>query len=381
MHETSPLLEFASSQPLSLGVEIEIQLLNQETLDLFPISPKILALVGENHPKIKAEIFQSMLELNTGICLNAHQVRDDLRDSINVVEKVCRSLGARIASSGSHPFAQYAHRKIFPAARYRDLIDRNQWIARRLMIFGLHVHVGMRSGEHAIQMNNALLHYLPILLSLSSSSPFWNGEDTELASSRITLFEALPTGGHPCQVGSWKEFSDLYYKLLKSEAVRSPKDIWWDIRPSPSFGTLEIRICDGLPTLEETVAITALIHSLSILIDRQIISGRLFRPPPDWIMRENKWRASRWGMEASFILNEFGETRDLRLILNDLLAELQGIIEENGYQREVAFIQDLMTTGTSHQRQRRFRDEVSSDLKALTDYLAREFEARTPLPK
>lgn len=379
MNDTFPLLEFAPSQPLSLGVEIEIQLLNKETLDLFPISPQILGIVGENHPKIKAEIFQSMLELNTGICQNVHQVRDDLRESINLVEKVCRSLGARIASSGSHPFAQYAHRKIFPAARYQELIDRNQWIARRLMIFGLHVHVGMRSGEHAIQMNNALLHYLPILLSLSSSSPFWNGEDTELASSRITLFEAIPTGGHPCQVGSWREFSDLYYKLLKSEAVRSPKDIWWDIRPSPSFGTLEVRICDGLPTLEETVAITALIHCLSILIDRQIISGRLFRAPPDWIMRENKWRASRWGMEANFILNESGDTRNLRLMLSDLMIELQSIVEENGYQREFAFIQDLTNSGTSHQRQRRFVTQVNSDLKALTDYLAREFEARVPL--
>lgn len=375
-------LIFSHSEPLTLGVEIEIQLLDRETLDLKPISPQILAQ-AERRPelrdKIKAEIFQSMLEINTGICRDAHEVSVDLESSIKWLETQARDLGLRLATAGTHPFANYRDRIIYPAERYQNLIDRNQWIARRLMIFGLHVHVGMRDGEHAIQMNNALLHYVPLLLALSASSPFWRGEDTELASSRITFFEALPTGGHPCQVASWREFSELYAKLLRSQSIRSPKDIWWDLRPSPSFGTLEIRVCDGLPTLEEIVALTALIHSLCFFIDGQISKGRRFAPPPDWILRENKWRASRWGLEASLIVDGDGNCAPLKDHLNAVLSEVSSFGETRKYKDEFALIEELARRGGGYLRQREWIAKNGRDLNGLTDFIAREFEARRPL--
>lgn len=373
------VLKFANSQALTLGVEVEIQLLNNETLDLYPISPKILEICGNKTDKIKAEIFQSMLEVNTGICKNAHEVKKDLNTSVDFLKDICRDLNVRLASSGTHPFALYNERILYPAQRYLDLIDRNQWIARRLMIFGVHIHIGMRNGEHAIQMNNALIHYLPMLLALSASSPYWHGEDTELASSRITFFEALPTGGHPCQVNSWDEYVNLYQKLLKSESIRSPKDIWWDIRLSPSFGTVEIRICDGLATIAETCAITALVHALSIYIDQQIQGGRRFAPPPDWIMRENKWRASRWGIDSKLIINDQGDTANLKKMVRDLIGELKPIIQEEQYENEIQLIEEILNKGPSYIRQRQFAQTAGRTLKDITDFISQEFEANKPL--
>jgi carboxylate-amine ligase len=372
-------LIFAPSEPLTLGVEVEIQILDEQTLDLKPMSPTILNEFQGDKSKLKAELFQSMLEINTGICRDAHDVRRDLAATTEEVKTLCERLGLRIASSGTHPFANYSKRIIYPAERYRELIDRNQWIARRLVIFGLHVHIGMRDGDHAILMNNALLHYLPLLLALSASSPFWHGEDTELASSRITFFEALPTGGHPCAVSSWEDFLRIYNNLLKSGAIRSPKDIWWDIRPSPSFGTLEIRICDGPATLAETTALTALIHALAIHIDKQIADGRRFLPPPDWILRENKWRASRHGLEASQIVTGEGDTQSLRDVLATLFQELNPIADECGYLTHFRFLESLFERGASYERQRRIARETNGDLLKVVDLNCREFNAGHPL--
>jgi carboxylate-amine ligase len=359
-------------------VEVEIQLLDENTFDLKPSSLAILPSFDGN-PRVKAELFQSMLEINTGICRNAHEVHLDLSGTFSEVQDRCRALGIRIASAGTHPFARYHDRVLFPASRYKDLIQRNQWIARRLMIFGLHVHVGMRSGEHAIQMNNALLHYLPMFLSLSASSPYWHGEDTELASSRITFFEALPTGGHPCHFSNWEEYERLYQRLVRSKSITSPKDIWWDVRPSPEYGTLEIRICDGSPTLSETVSLTALIHSLAAYIDRQLEEGRRFRPPPDWILRENKWRAARHGVNASFILNEEGLTASMTSMLDDLLRELAPVVDEFGYQSHLLLLRELVERGPSYCRQRRVAQMSDGNLLTVVGHLAEEFENRAPI--
>jgi glutamate---cysteine ligase / carboxylate-amine ligase len=371
-------LTFGKSQPLTLGVEVEVQLLNKKTLDLTPVSPIVLSAL-ENNEKVKAEIFQSMLEINTGICKNAHEIKADLGHSIELVKNVCSQKDIRLASTGTHPFAGYSDRILYPADRYKDLVDRNQWIARRLVIFGVHIHIGMRNGEHAIQMNNALLHYLPFLLALSASSPFWHGENTELASSRITFFEAMPTGGHPCRVNSWEEFQALYGKLEKSRAIRSPKDIWWDIRPSPGYGTIEIRICDGFATLAETVAISALVHALCIYIDKQLSAGKQFAPPPDWILRENKWRASRWGIDSELIIDDEGNTAHFHHLVLDLLKELEPIIEVEKYIDEYDFIKKILEKGPSYKRQRAVAALQGNDLRMVTDFLTREFDLGKPL--
>lgn len=372
------MLNFNESEPLTLGAEIELQLLDPGTLDLTSHSPMILDALG-GVEGVKAELFQSMLEVNTGICRSAHQIESDLKQKIDLVREVTEPMGIKLSSSGTHPFASHVDRLLYPDKRYQEVIDRNRWIARRLVIFGLHVHVGMRSGEHAIQVNNALLHYLPLMLAISASSPYWHGEDTELASSRITFFESLPTGGHPCVVGSWSEFETLYGRLVRSGAIRSPKDIWWDIRPSPDFGTLEVRICDVSPTLRESKAIVALVHTLCAFIDRHLMQGKTFAPPADWIIRENKWRASRFGTDASFVVDPEGATKDLKTYLGDLQNELAEEIEAWGYVDEFAFLNELVEKGASYKRQRAVFGSSNGNLRSVAKALAAEFDAERPI--
>jgi glutamate---cysteine ligase / carboxylate-amine ligase len=369
----SSSLKFAHSEAHTLGVEMELQLIHPETLDLHPFAPELIERWGQRDERVKPELLQSMIEVNTGICRDVHEAERDLRTTTGELFSMCRQIGAAVASNGTHPTARHWDRKLYPAPRYQDLIDRNQFIARRLMIFGLHVHVGARNGEHCIRMNNEFLYYLPHLLALSASSPFWEGEDTGLASSRITAFEALPTGGHPCEVSSWEDYQDLVAKLVRSKAIRDLKDIWWDLRPSPNYGTLEIRVCDGLPTIHETMALTSLIQCLAISFDEKIEAGE---PPPrlpTWLIRENKWRASRHGLDADLVFNDMGETRPLREDIELTLKKLQPIADRLGYQYYFLSLRRQLKREPSYKRQKQVYESTGS-LKEVTRSLIEEFK-------
>ncbi len=365
-------LPFERSEALTLGVEMELQIVDASTRDLSPGAPAALAALGE-HPKIKPEIFQAMLEVNTGICRTPGEVRADLAGTLRALRAACAGLGLRLASAGSHPFARHSERILYPAKRYEYLIDRNRWLARRLMVFGLHVHVGMRDGEHAMAMINGALPYLPHLLALSASSPYWQGGDTGLCSSRITIFEALPTAGHPCTFDNWAAFESAYDALIASRAITSIKDIWWDIRPHPDYGTVEVRICDALPTLSETVALVALTQSLFAWLDQQYASGVAFAPPPYWALRENKWRASRSGLDADVVLDERGRTEPLHADIDRLLEHLEPIAVSLGCEPELRTIGRMAAGPLSYRRQRQIVEDGGS-LPAVVDALLAEFD-------
>jgi carboxylate-amine ligase len=326
---------------MSVGVEIELQLVDPDTLDLTPAAPRLLQRLADA-PHIKPELFQSMIEINTGICANAAEARRDLDATVARLREVCAVERVRLASAGSHPFAQHRDRVPFPGERYAQLIDRNKWVARRLMVFGLHVHVGMRDGEHATQLLNGALHYLPHLLALSASSPFWQGSDTGLASSRTIVFEALPTAGHPCTFPTWKAFESFYDAMLASNAIGSIKDIWWDVRPHPDFGTVEVRICDGVPSVAKTTCVVALVHALFAWLDARHEAGERFNPPAPWILRENKWRASRWGLEARFVLDDSGRSAHARDEFDHLQAALAPVAAGQGAAAEFAGLPELL---------------------------------------
>ncbi|MGE3974741.1 MAG: YbdK family carboxylate-amine ligase [Bdellovibrionales bacterium] len=370
------MLDFKKSEHLTLGTELELQLIDPSTYDLKPSSLKIFEKLNAEHPKIKAEIFQSMIELNTGICQNAHEVNSDFQATVQELTTICNDLGVRLSGGGSHPFALYTDRIIHPSPRFAELIDRNKWIARRLMIFGLHVHIGMKDPETAVQFINALHHYLPILLSLSASSPYWHSDDTGLASSRITFFEAIPTGGHASLYGSWNEFVELYDKLIETESIQSCKDIWWDIRPNPDYGTVEIRICDTPPTLKEAVAIVALIHTLCLWLNQKFKTG-VINPPPDWIMRENKWRASRYGLDAHLILDSKPTVKPARALILELLSILQPHAQQMKYEEEFEFIRKILKNGASYERQR-LAYQKSNFLGAVVKQTIEEFASNKP---
>ena len=373
------ILPFKQNKTISIGVEIELQLIDDATGDLTPIAPKILKhlqqLDQENSVRIKSEIFQSMLEIDTPICANAHEVGVSLRSSLGLVRQFAGESGGRVMMSGTHPFAHYADRLLTPDGRYFSLVDRNQWIAKRLQIFGLHVHLGMRNGDHAIAMNNALCHYLPIILALSASSPYWHGEDTGLASSRITFFEAIPTGGHPYLLQNWSAFEELVQKLVISKSILSLKDLWWDIRPNIEYGTIEVRIADCPPTLKEVEAIVAFLHALTEFIDAEISSGRQFSPPPEWILRENKWRASRHGVAADFIVNADGLSVPFLQVWNQICGSLQFFNKQFGYEQHFHFLDQLIQHGPSYQRQ---RNAAADGLKSVVDHLILENERDLP---
>jgi len=361
---------------MTLGAEIELQLLDPDTKDLTPAAPAVLERLRGVTTKVKPELFRAMLEISTDICRDVRQIQADLADSLGRVREVTDAMGVQLASAGSHPFARHSQRIIYPAERYANLIDRNRWLARRFMVFGLHVHVGMRDGDHAIAMVNGMLQYAPHLLALSASSPFWQGNDTGLASCRITVYEALPTAGHPCTFDDWKAFAAAYEAMVASRAISSIKDIWWDIRPHPDIGTVEVRVCDAPTTLSRLVALVALVQTLFAWFDQRYRDGEPFPAPPYWIMRENKWRASRWGVEADIVLDETGRTANLKDEIGGLLAQLAPLARTLRCGEELASLAVGLADGMSYDRQRRVAQETGG-LQAVVASLVAELDADT----
>ncbi|MBI4421609.1 MAG: YbdK family carboxylate-amine ligase, partial [Gemmatimonadetes bacterium] len=310
-------------------------------------------------------------------CPTVQEVRADLERAVRRLQRACAVVGVDLAGAGSHPFAKHRERLVFPSERFHFLIDRNRWMARRLMIFGMHVHLGMRDGEHAMAIQSALLHYLPHALALSASSPYWQGSDTGLASSRITIFEALPTAGHPCLFRDWGEFQQFYASAVRSRAITSIKDLWWDIRPHPDYGTIEIRICDGLPTINEAVNLVGFLHCLVSWLDQRHRDGERFAPPAYWILRENKWRASRWGIEAEIVMDEEGHTSPIVVEIERLLEALEPLAAGLSCTDELRGVGWILARGISYERQRAVYD-VTRDLVMVTEALIEEFQTGRP---
>jgi carboxylate-amine ligase len=369
-----PSLDFTASEPYTLGVEVELQIVDRATGDLAPKAPELIE-AWTGGPTVHPELFKSMIELNTSICRSAREAENDLRRTVVPLMDLADARGLRFISTGTHPTARYQDRVPFPSERFDQLIERNQWIVRRLLIFGLHVHVGMPDGDTCIAVQNELLYDLGLLLALSASSPFWQGERTGLASSRITMFESMPTAGTPAIVRDWVEFSELVAALTASRAITSLKDFWWDIRPSPAYGTLELRACDGLASIHDTCAVVALVHALARRAGARIAAGQVRPPPPPWLVRENKWRAARHGMNAALVTDVEGTTTEARARLDSALDDLmdRGFLEADD-----VYLEDLRRIaaggGTSADRQIALF-ERTGDLRAVTQSLADYFEA------
>jgi carboxylate-amine ligase len=365
-------IEFRSSGTLTLGVEVELQLIDKQSFNLAPRSEELLK-AGEKIFKLKPEFYLSTVEVNTDKCENVQQIEADLKQSFASVDSIACELGIQLATTGCHPFSRYADCVITPSQRYHELIDRNQWLTRRMTVYGLHVHIGMKNSEECIRFNNFFLHFLPHLLALSASSPFWQGDDTGLASCRPTTYESLPTAGSPYQVKNWHEFEYLYYTLKQSNAISSLKDLWWDLRPSPAFGTLEIRVCDGPATLAEATAITAFIHLLAHWFQDHGSWIEQVSPPSHWMMRENKWRVMRYGLDAELVSNTPGGVRIYQDI-EQWIERLSDYTENLHYQPYIATIRDILAYGNSSTRQRNIFNATNS-LEEVVKYNIKEFIA------
>ena len=360
----------------SLGIEWELQLIDLDTRQLSSHAVEILADLrpddGSEHPKAKHELLQSTIEVITGVCGTVAEAREDLATTVGTVRDAAEQYGVGLMCAGTHPISHWAHQKITPKPRYEQLVEQLQWVARRFQIFGVHVHVGVRSPQKAIPIVNALTAYIPHFLALSASSPYWVGHDTGLASSRSKVFEALPTAGVPDQLSGWGQFESYMETLISIQAIRSVREVWWDIRPHPDFGTVEFRICDGLPTLDEITVVAALSQCLVERLDRQLDDGYTLPVPKSWVVRENKWRAARFGLDAEIIVDDRGTVSPVRRALLDLADDLMPTARRLGCADELTGIDRLLAAGASYQRQRAVAQANGGDLTKVVDSLVEE---------
>jgi len=370
------VVDFVASAGPSLGVEVELALVDAESGELACVAPELLARVGAGypeaeHPKIKKELYQCTVEVITGVCATVAEARADLAESMREVEQAAADSGAAVIGAGLHPFTPWHQLSLSEGERYQRLVDTIGWPARRLTTHGVHVHVGVRSGDKAIATVNSLTEYLPVFLALSAASPYWNGRDTGLASTRTKIFESMPTTGLPPHLRDWAEFNVFLDTLIEAGAIETVREVWWDIRPHPGYGTVELRMCDSMPTLWEISALAALAQSLVTEFDRMIDAGVTPDVPREWVRRENKWRAARWGVEADLVVDESGHTQPLREIVDGLVDRLLPIAKDLDCAAELADLRRIATEGPSYVRQRRIVAE-GGDLQGVVRALRAE---------
>jgi carboxylate-amine ligase len=370
---------FSGSEKPTLGVEIEVEVVDEQgALVTDTAATKLLAEL-EDYPGYKHELLECTVEVITDVCPTVADIRTDLTGKLERLIEVADRMGYRIMCSGTHPFSAWPDQTVSPDPRYQRLIEDCQWTARRLLIFGVHTHVGVGSGEEAIAVGNSTAAYIPHFLALSSSSPFWSGRDTGLASARSKIFESLPTAGLPYQMTNWGQFQSFMRTLIGAGTIRTIREVWWDVRPHPSFGTLELRICDGIPTMDETCAIVALSQCLVVWLSERYAQGLELTTHHQWTIRENKWRAARYGLDADIIRNEEGDLISLRQSIVDLVENLRQTAERLGCEDDLEYVNDILARGTSATRQR----EVflaTHDLTAVVDALVEEMITGAPVP-
>ncbi len=352
---SAPIAFNASPKP-TIGIEVEMSLVDAATGELVQAADDILEVMGsgypDGHPKAKHELFRSTLEAVTGICDTVAEAGEDLRDTIAQIATVASSRNVALMASGTHPFSRWQDQSVSPGERYRAFMARLGWPVRRLAINGTHVHVGVSSGESAVAITESVCEQLPLFLALSASSPFWDGEDTDLASVRTKVFESLPISGLPPSLAGWDDFESLVEGLLRGGVIHSIREVWWDVRPHPDFGTVELRMCDAMSTLTETLAVAALAHCLVVRRERDLAEGRDIPRPRDWVVAENKWLACRHGLEAELLVGERGERRSARELLAELVDDLSATSVDLRCTRELNGTLAIAERGASHVRQR-----------------------------
>lgn len=376
------MIEFTPSDGPTLGVEWEIALVDGETLDLVPLADSVVEpLVAEDGlaPKVHRELLTNTVEIVTGICRDVPEVVADLSGSLDRLRGVTDGLGLELISAGTHPFARWESQQVSEGERYATLIDRTRWWGRQMVIYGVHTHVGVTHRDKVLPLLGGMLSYAPHLQALAASSPWWGGVPTDYASNRALLFQQLPTAGLPFQFETWAEYERYVDDLLVTGVIDELKEVRWDLRPAPHLGTLEVRVCDGVPTLHEIAALTALTQCLLVHLDDRLTDGGTIPTLPPWHVQENKWRTARYGMDAIIILDSRNRERLVTDELHDLLERLTPIARRLGCERELAGVEDIIRAGASYQRQLAVADAHGGDLVEVTRSLVAEMRAGHPL--
>lgn len=357
----------------TVGIELELQLIDKNTKELTSATSKIIKSLN-NLPHIKHELFESVIEINSIPCLTIEELRNDLVQKVRALYEHALKSDIKLAMAGTHPTANWARQEIVPVKRYQNIVDRIQMPVKRMLIFGLHIHVGVGSGDEAVVINNALMDYLPHLLALSASSPYWVKRDSGMESYRVKILETLPTTGLPFKLHSYEEYIDLVNVLKQAGTIESIREIWWDVRPHPDFGTVEVRVADAVPLLEDVMSIAALVQSLIAKLAKMFRLKDEIGHLPSFLVRENKWRAARYGIDAELITDSFGKIIPIKKEIEKLVNELGPTASELKADKDLNNIIKIFERGTSSKRQRKVFNETGGNWGAVIDSLINEFE-------
>jgi len=358
----------------TIGIEEEYQTVDPVTFDLRSHIATEIVHEGKRrmNEKVKAEMHQSVVEVGTGVCQNIEEASLDLRDLRRQMIALTEESGLRLVAGATHPFADWRVQDIYPDARYLQVVEDMQIVARANLIFGLHVHVGIEDRETLIHLMNQLRYFLPHLLALSTNSPFWIGMNTGLKSYRCKVFDRFPRTNIPDTFTSWADFETFVTLLVKTNSIDNGKKIWWDIRPHPVFTTLEIRICDIPMRVDETLAIAALIQATAVKLYRLHERNQSWRTYSRALLMENKWRAARYGIDGSLI--DFGQEREVdeRALLLEYLDWVDDVLDELGSREAVDHVRWILDNGTGADRQLRAWQKAGRDLQAVVDFMISE---------
>lgn len=366
---------FNTSNSPTLGVEIELALVDRRTGELTSAAPDLLERLPESiRGAVKPELMQCYIELNTQVCQTTGEAIGQLRDTIRELQRTADPLGVDLLWSATHPFSSWKDQRVTDTERYHGLVSQIQDAARQLITFGLHVHVGVDSGEKAVMLCDRMLRFLPVLLSASCNSPFWEARDTGLHSWRTRVMEGLPTAGLPPFMRNWSEYVWLLNHLVDTGFIQTIREIWWDIRPHHNFGTVEIRICDMPGTLRDVGGLVALIHCLVKKLSDEIDEGTYQYDCHPMMVRQNKWRASRYGIDANLVDSDSYQLVPARRAIRDLAESLQPISSQLGCESELNHLLRINDQPTWSARQRE-RYEATHDPAEVVRWLVDQSRA------
>jgi glutamate---cysteine ligase / carboxylate-amine ligase len=364
-------LEFSGSDGATIGVEVELQIIDPVTMDLTPRAQEVLMLCeqrGISH--VKAEIHQSMLEIDTKVSTDVKDCRKCLESTLAGLYTVVEDLGLLLSTSGTHPFQKWPERLIFPNTRYMLLQKKFRWLVKRMNVYGLHVHIGVSDGEKAMALSRAMYRFLPHLLALSANSPFWHGEDTGMQACRPSIMESFPTGGLPPYLENWSQFELYFDTMAHAGAIKSPKDLYWYIRPNIEFGTIEFRICDAGNSVQEIMAIVAFIQNLVEMVDRDSLRWK-WDQRQHWAATENHWIAARDGLNGVITTGSNGVKKQIAEEVYWLIDELAPIARSLNNYDELLYLKTILKQGNGAMRQREVFKETR-DLSQVVKMCAEE---------
>ena len=357
-------IKFTPSKEPTVGVEVESQIVDKTTGDLVNIAENIVNGYG-NEERVKHELYLSTVEVTSSPALDTNNTYSELSSIFEDILELANKNNAGLIATGTHPFALYEDQVITNVnPRYEEFANKYGWAVRRLLTFGMHVHVGMDSKEKAVAVHDEIRKYLPLVLALSACSPFWRGKDTELYCSRLSVFQGLPNTGLPEPYYEWREYEQSLQTLVEADIIKAGvgyRQIWKDVRIHPAYGTIEVRIADSMPSLIDTVAVATFVQSLAIYIGNKWEDGNLPPPTPNWLIERNRWAAIKEGLNADFIIDLEGRTKPIKEVIKDLTKEIKPIAESLGSLNRLNELENIFKSVNMVENMRNFHKKESLD--------------------